>query len=52
MCTRILKISKDALSEKCLKSPDCVPCITDQNVVSRVKLLALKFKESFSLAEI
>lgn len=52
MSTGILKISKDAVSEKCLKSPDCVPCITDQNVVSRVKLLALKSEESFSLAEV
>jgi len=52
MCTRILKGSKDALSEKYLKSPHGVSSITDQNVVSKVKLLALKCKESFSPADV
>ena len=52
MCTRILESSKDTLSEKYLKSPDGVSCITDQNVVSKVKLSALECKESFSPAEV
>lgn len=52
MSTSILKSSKDSLSEKYLKSPYGVSCITDQNVVSKVKLLALKCKESFSPAEV
>lgn len=52
MCTRILKSSKDTLSEKYLKPLDGVSCITAQNVVSEVKRLALKCKESFSPAEV
>lgn len=52
MCTKILKSSKDTLSEKYLKSPDGVSCITDQNVVSKVKFLALKWKKSFSPADV
>lgn len=49
MSTRILKSSRDTLGQK---SPQGVSFITDQSVVSKVKLLALKCKESFSPAEV
>lgn len=49
MSTRILKSFKDTLSQK---SPDGVSFVTDQKVVKKVKLLALKCKESFSPVEV